>query len=367
MLKTHFENPFRANLFLKRYPESNDGSLQAWDAADELLLRHLSGMDLSQKRILILNDAFGALTCALESFKPTSYSDSYLSHQAIRQNGAPGALLLSDLGKLEGNYDLVLIKIPKNNSFLEDILCRITPHLQRESRLIAACRLKHLPKSSFELINRITGKTTTSLAEKKSRLIFADYERSVVTSSFPMQVKMENFAHPFLNHSNLFSHDKLDIGTRFFLANLPRGDFKRILDLGCANGIVGITAKGLNPEAELYFSDESAQAIASAKINYQRFCKAEGHFFWTNCFEQKQKNLLDLVLCNPPFHQAGTLESTTAEQMFRDAYVSLAPGGCIRVVGNSHLEYARNLKQVFQNSRTVATHPKFVVWEAIKQ
>lgn len=169
-----------------------------------------------------------------------------------------------------------------------------------------------------------------------------------------------------MNHSNLFSREKLDIGTRFFLEHIPRGSYKTILDLGCANGIIGIKAKMLNPEAKIHFSDESAMAIQSAKTNYENHFKDEAAYFWTNCFEGQPKNFLDLVLCNPPFHQGNTIGDFIAWQMFQDAYDSLKPGGILRVIGNSHLGYQVKLKKLFGNSQIIATNNKFIICDARK-
>ena len=50
---------------LQRMPP--DDRLQAWDAADEFLLNHVHEIQVLSRhaRILILNDAFGALSVAL--------------------------------------------------------------------------------------------------------------------------------------------------------------------------------------------------------------------------------------------------------------------------------------------------------------
>ena len=100
----------------------------------------------------------------------------------------------------------------------------------------------------------------------------------------------------------------MDIGTRFFLDNLPTGNYQNILDLGCANGIVGIKAKLNNPNSKILFNDESMMAILSAKINFNKFFQDESaSFFFSNCFENQAESSIDLVLCNPPFHQIHTI------------------------------------------------------------
>ncbi|MFH1567780.1 MAG: 50S rRNA methyltransferase, partial [Gemmatimonadota bacterium] len=52
---------------LWRYPRRKAETLRAWDAADEYLLHHLAeeGLPAPPAPVLILNDAFGALSVAL--------------------------------------------------------------------------------------------------------------------------------------------------------------------------------------------------------------------------------------------------------------------------------------------------------------
>jgi 16S rRNA G1207 methylase RsmC len=273
---------------------------------------------------------------------------------------------VNKLAALEGVYDYVLIQIPKNMSFFEDILCHLTQHLHFKSKMICGSMVKHLAPASFDLLNKYIGKTSTSLAQKKARVIFADFEKAKVQSTYPLSVKIESFEIPFTHHSNLFSRDKLDMGTRFFLEYIPRGHFKSILDLGCANGIIGIKAKMMNPDTKIHFSDDSSMAIESAQTNYKNYFKDEASFFWTNCFENQPKKSLDLVLCNPPFHQGNTIGNFIASQMFQDAYDALKDGGMIRVIGNSHLGHQKNLKRIFGNSTIVATNSKFIICDAKK-
>lgn len=351
---------------LKRYPVRKNDLLQAWDSADELILQYMSTADLSGKRILIMNDQFGAISCGLEGLDCTTYTDSYVSAMGIRLNSEERIHPIHDFKSLSGKYDYVLIQLPKNMSFFEDMLCHLTHHLHAHSKIICTSMVKHMAPASFDLLQKYIGETTTSLAQKKARLIFADFQKEKVTSPYPLNIEIENFEIPFINHSNLFSREKIDIGTRFFLEHIPTGDFARILDLGCANGIVGIKAQLLNPEATIIFSDESDMAIQSAKANYENHSDDEAEFIWTNCFENQPKESLDLVLCNPPFHQSNTVGDFIAWQMFQDSHHVLEKGGVIRVIGNSHLGYQLKLKKIFGNSKIIATNNKFMICEAVK-
>ncbi len=351
---------------LVRYPVRKNETLLAWDSADELMLAHMKTLPLEGKRLLILNDHFGALSLGLEGFDCTVYTDSFVSAMGLRMNSSERLSAVNNLKALSGIYDYVLVQIPKNMSFFEDQLSHLTHHLGAHSILICGTMIKHLSPTSFELINKYIGATTTSLAQKKARLIFATFEKTPVNSTYPKSVTLESFDKPFLHHSNLFSREKLDIGTRFFLEHLPRGSLKDILDLGCANGIIGIRAKELNPQAQIYFSDDSAMAIESARVNYSNYFSDSAQYFWTNCFENQPSDMLDHVLCNPPFHQGTTVGDFIAWQMFQDAHRSLKAGGVLRVIGNSHLGYQMKLKKIFGNSKIVATNAKFIICDAVK-
>jgi 16S rRNA G1207 methylase RsmC len=374
---------FRIPQNLKRYPFKKQDPLQAWDSADELLLQHLTELNelpnplpnpspnslpnlFKDKKILIVNDSFGALSSALEGLNISTYTDSYVSAQGIQINSQNRIQPINQLNELNGPYDLIFIRIPKNMSFFEDILCHLSQHLHSQSQVICAYMVKHQSKSSFDLLNRMIGETRTTLARKKARLIFASFQRLPIASPYPLQIEIEAFKKPFVHHSNLFSREKLDIGTRFLLNQIPKGNYRTILDLGCANGIIGIAAKMKNPAAQIIFSDDSQMAIQSARINYESYFQDSGIFHWINCFEKQPPESVDLVLCNPPFHQGNTLGTHISWQMFTDAHRALIPGGTLRVIGNSHLHYHVTLKKIFGNSQIVATNSKFMIVDAIK-
>jgi len=351
---------------LRRYPYRKNDLLQAWDSADELLIDHLRTMNLEAKRILIVNDHYGALSMALTGSGFTTYTDSFVSTEAIKINSQGKVTPVNHFCQWEGIYDYVFIQIPKNQSYFEDILCHLTHHLREGSQIICGSMVKHLAPSSFDLIGKYIGPTTTSLALKKARLIFASFEKEKADSPYPLKVTVEGFEKPFINHSNLFSREKLDIGTRFLLENMPGGAFDSILDLGCANGIIGISAKLLFPAARIAFSDESAMAIESARVNYRSYFTDEAEFYWTNCFESGEKQSKDLILCNPPFHQSNTIGDFIAWQMFTDAKEALKKGGLLRVIGNSHLGYQLKLKKLFTRVQVITKNKKFMIIDAYK-
>ena len=75
---------------------------------------------------------------------------------------------------------------------------------------------------------------------------------------------------------------------------------------------------------------------------------------------------LDLILCNPPFHQQSTVSTDIAYNLFRSAKSALTKGGQLWIVANRHLGYHAVLKRLFGNCTTEASNNKFVILRAEK-
>lgn len=383
-----FSSPF-GELKLARWPLRKNETLQAWDAADALLLEHLAEQNLPKTnaentpKLLIVNDAFGALSCALRDHHLVNWSDSCISHFAAQENSALNAgegestasakqVKLTSMESPEGLFDLVLIKIPKTTALLEDQLIRLRPHLHKDSVIIAAGMIKHLQKSAFQCFEKNIGSLTTSLAKKKARLIFVTLDEALpqVESPYPTSYEESEISLTLSNHANVFSRDHLDLGARFFLkqfAEVPA--VERAVDLACGNGVLGIKYQQQAPGAKIQFIDESYMAVASAQDNYQTVFPDKGTatFAVADGLNQTDSDSVDLILCNPPFHQQHVIGEQIALGMFRDSKRCLAQGGELWVVANRHLPYAAKLKLLFGNCRTVATNKSFAVYRVVKR
>jgi 16S rRNA (guanine1207-N2)-methyltransferase len=363
---------------LNRLPRRSLELLRAWDAADEYLLGALADTikPPPDARILIVNDSFGALAVALSAFKPSAVSDSYLSQQATRLNLLENGLdehsvtLINSLEPLAGAFDLVLIKAPKTLALLEDQLTWLRPHLLPSTRIIVAGMIKMLPPSIWKLLERLIGPTTTALARKKARLIFAALDPGLIVpaSPYPVHYRLEGTDYLIGNHANVFSRDSLDIGTRFFLQHLPlKEDACDIIDLGCGNGLLGLIAAERNPAATLHFVDESFMAVASAREN---FCRAFGEerkaiFHAGDGLNDFEAASADLILCNPPFHQQNTVGDQIAAGLFKQSRRVLRKGGELWIIGNRHLNYHIQLNRLFGKHSVVAANAKFVILKSV--
>lgn len=351
---------------LARYPIRKKDLLRAWDAADEYLLNHLHADENENEglKLLIINDGFGALSTALKKHHITLWTDSFLTTKAVSQNFFSNGIeteqinIKKSIESIEGCYDYIIIKIPKSLAFLEDQLARIKPYLSSTTTIVAAGMAKSIHTSTLKLFEKYIGETKTSLAKKKARLIFSQDNSSIKIqkSPFPKSFILEGTEYNIINHANVFSREKLDIGTRFFIQHLPQSEkYKTIIDLACGNGIVGLLAAKKNPSAKVLFIDESFMAVESARENFDKAKDINNkvEFSVNDCLQGVDKNSADLILNNPPFHQNNAVGDEVAWQMFSQSFAVLKAGGELWVIGNQHLAYHIKLKKLFSNCETI--------------
>lgn len=363
------------SLTLHRFPRTGDDSaLQAWDAADEYLLQQ----EIPAGPVFVLNDNFGALTCALvhQGRQVWHISDSLNSQQAAQKNLSENQLdssqvtFIDSLEPLPLTPAVVLIKIPKTLALLEHQLGALRTVITKETVIIGGAKAKDIHNSTLALFERIIGETRTSLAKKKARLIFSQLTvEQVQLRDITLSWPLEGTPYIIHNHANVFSRQSLDIGARFFMRHLPRGLSGEIIDLGCGNGVIGMTALASNPEARMHFVDESWMAVASARLNVETNLAHEQDrctFTVNNVLSGFAADSYSAVLCNPPFHQQNAITEHVAWQMFRDAFRCLQYGGELRIVGNRHLDHQNKLKKLFGNCEVIGSETKFVVLRSVK-
>ncbi|MFY3818033.1 methyltransferase, partial [Escherichia coli] len=181
--------------------------------------------------------------------------------------------------------------------------------------------------------------------------------------------KLEGTDWTIHNHANVFSRTGLDIGARFFMQHLPENLEGEIVDLGCGNGVIGLTLLDKNPQAKVVFVDESPMAVASSRMNVETNMPEaldRCEFMINNALSGVEPFRFNAVLCNPPFHQQHALTDNVAWEMFHHARRCLKINGELYIVANRHLDYFHKLKKIFGNCTTIATNNKFVVLKTVK-
>ncbi len=114
-----------------------------------------------------------------------------------------------------------------------------------------------------------------------------------------------------------------------------------------------------NPEAQFTLVDESYMAVQSARENWTAaFGDRPVAIRAADGLADQPPRSLDLILCNPPFHQQQVVGDFLAWRMFQQARAALTEQGELWLVGNRHLGYHAKLKRLFRRRRTDRGHPE---------
>lgn len=162
----------------------------------------------------------------------------------------------------------------------------------------------------------------------------------------------------------VFSHGRLDLGTKLLLEcleNLPAGHY---LDFGCGAGVVGSFLKKRYPAAEITMLDVDAFAVYSSQLTLAAN-QLEATTIAGDGIHAAPKQLA-AIISNPPFHQGVHTQYETTETLLREAAEHLQPGGELRIVANSFLKYPPLIEQHLGPCTVLAERDGFKVYRAIR-
>ncbi|NSW54810.1 MAG: class I SAM-dependent methyltransferase [Armatimonadetes bacterium] len=149
----------------------------------------------------------------------------------------------------------------------------------------------------------------------------------------------------------VFSHAEADKGTLLLAAKVQFGEARRVLDLGCGYGLLGIVAALECPDARVTFVDTNQRAVGLAKLNAERLGLRDTEFLTGDAPAVLGDRIFDLVMCNPPY-AAG---KKVFMPMLTDAAARLSAGGSLWIVGRTKQgikTLTRDLSGLFETVET---------------
>ncbi len=363
----------KETLKFERYPATRNVSLQAWNAADEHLLKHLAEEHLKDLKIAIINDRFGYLTCTLSEYDTSSVISYKSQEKALELNSALNSITLDKkrnfdpLMGLPGKFDLGLIKIPKSKALFELHLRQINASLNTDGTVLCGFMTRHFNPKLINIAERYFDNVEQSKAWKKSRLLVLKEPKDVETTP---GLKTIEFDHPktgkvsLQQYPGVFSSARIDPATLFLIDHLKlSGTEHKILDLASGNGILALTASILNPEAEIHLMDDSFLAVESSKLNLN---SEKANFHYCDSISELDQQDFDLIISNPPFHFGHETNIEVSLKLFKEVHKSLKPGGKFTLVANKHLNYKTHLIPTFGQVSVLAENRKFIIYECLK-
>ncbi|SJN08741.1 23S rRNA (guanine-N-2-)-methyltransferase rlmG [Leucobacter sp. 7(1)] len=392
---------------LSREPDFTADELLPSDATDELLLATAAEeiRGLGPGELVVIGDRHGALTLGaielLGAGEVRVFQDPLLGELALHANAARLGVGLADNSaavfrshaldaSLLRGARIVLVQLPRGLDALEEIAWSIAQWAHPEVRVFAGGRIKHMTRAMNDVLGRHFGEVAAGLGWRKSRVLTARMPQRTGDSSFPRWGTDPALDFRVAAFGATFGGPTLDHGSRLLLQDLDSAApaARRIVDLGCGNGVLATAAARSRPAARVIATDQSAAAVAAtirtaAEAQVLRGSATHGLDVGTtapqpgdepgvwvtraDALDGVPDGWAELILLNPPFHTGATVHAGVAHRLIGACARALAPGGELRLVFNSHLQYRGLVERAIGPTRQIARDRTFTVLAATRR
>jgi 16S rRNA (guanine1207-N2)-methyltransferase len=161
----------------------------------------------------------------------------------------------------------------------------------------------------------------------------------------------------------VFSHGRLDDGTRLLLETLPSLPGP-LLDVGCGAGILGAwyAVRGAGP---VTLVDADALAVEAARRTLA-LNGLSGRVEAGDVFPPETAAFASII-SNPPFHQGSATDDRVTATLVAGAGARLRPGGTLTLVCNRFLPIPDRLDRAFGSHVALADDARYRVYQVTRR
>lgn len=160
----------------------------------------------------------------------------------------------------------------------------------------------------------------------------------------------------------LYGWQKIDEGSVLlveeFIKLASTRTYQSALDLGCGYGYLSMAMANYGI-SRIVATDNNAAAIMACRDNIQTF-KVDTQVIAGDCADSVNESV-DLVLCNPPFHQGFSVDSQLTEKFVAATANHLRKGGDALFVVNTFIAIEKVAQRYFKQITLMANNRKFKV------
>lgn len=357
---------------INRYAHHEPAGLEP---SSQLLARHIE--IIHGKRVLVVNypaDPFFLLVQQrLRQSWIAYYTFDYTKHIFARQSFSTAGLDADCLvfgpsyPRPQDLHDAAVIYLPKSHALLEMMLRMLAQSLVPDSQVFLVGENQSGIRSGKAVLDKIIGPAVKVEAARhcvlyRARLEIPAPPFNLDDWAITFQTRFQGHELAVISFPGVFSHGKLDEGTRLLLDSLEVPPGARVLDFGCGSGVIGAAAKVLQPDSVVDLVDSNALALEASRRT-MLVNSLEANIRPTDIFSDV-KNIYALILSNPPFHTGVQTDYRVVERFLAGATNHLERGGRLRIVANRFLKYPILIEKHFGRCKILAEDHSYRVYEA---
>ncbi|MBF7023367.1 class I SAM-dependent methyltransferase [Staphylococcus kloosii] len=172
-----------------------------------------------------------------------------------------------------------------------------------------------------------------------------------------------------ITDSGVFSKGKIDFGSdlliRTFLKSNPPGPKKKIVDVGCGYGPIGLMIAKCSPHHEVTMVDVNERALTLAKKNKKSNHIDNAEILKSDGLTQTIDNNYDAIVTNPPI-RAG---KQVVHRILEDAYSKLKTDGSLYVVIQKKQgmpSAKKKMEETFSNVEVIDKSKGYYILKSVK-
>lgn len=263
------------------------------------------------------------------------------------------------------NYDLALVALGRHRgegeARIEEALARLRP-----GGLLVAAGAKNEGADGFRRRMAALLPLDGHLSKHHGVAFWLRRPETLPGKLFPQARSPEGEMAGLVTAPGMFSHDRVDAGSRLLAENLP-GDLGGVAaDFGAGWGFLSLELLKRPAVAalDLYEADWASLDAARKNVAARDAAEARARFFWRDLISEPAERAYDAVVMNPPFHQGRVAEPLIGIGFIRAAASALKRRGRLFLVANRGLPYEAALREMFSESRELARDAAYKVLAA---
>ena len=285
-------------------------------------------------------------------------------------------------------YQRVVYRISKEKPVIHHLLNQLSQYLKAGATVL-------LIGQKNEGIKSIADSAANCFGNKKISKSGSDYLVTInVTDKATAALDCQDYAtlrpiaqwqaSSIQSKPGTFGWQKIDDGSAFLLDNLAelmansKDDTRaktsarvaletpsRVLDLGCGYGFLSIGAKSLSAKqwqnTHWLATDNCAAAITACQANCGSWAEVFAGDRGLGSNGKPLHDKVDLILCNPPFHQGFSPSGDITEKFLKAMQAWLTPKGQALIVVNQFVGIEKRSTGLFKSCQLIADNGSFKV------
>jgi 16S rRNA (guanine1207-N2)-methyltransferase len=256
-------------------------------------------------------------------------------------------------------FDCIFYRVSKEKAVVHHIINQSTDFLKEGGALFIGGYKNEGIKTYIDKATQYLGECDERERGGKTSLLAVITKREAVINApledkgyASLRVINPEDTVPLFSKPGLFGWNKIDQGSSYLVKFLPQffqqlsAPAKRIADLGCGYGYLSVMVNQLT-EAELIATDNNVAAVAACQENFKQY-SIKGRVLLADCVAGVGE-AVDVVICNPPFHQGFAVEADLTLKFLLACKQILRNGGQALFVVNSFIPLERKAASVFSD------------------